>query len=124
MNALEILSDIIRRRKYSSLTQLLLAVENSQKEQILEIAVLGQFKSGKSSLINHILNLPLLPTGVIPVTSVITRILYGSSEKVVITFKNGNKDEISLKELTQYIVEKENPGNIKKLNGLTFTCLR
>lgn len=90
MNALEILSDILRRRKYSSLTQLLQAVENSQKGQILEIAVLGQFKSGKSSLINHILNLPLLPTGVIPVTSVITRILYGTSEKVVIIFKNRN----------------------------------
>jgi signal recognition particle receptor subunit beta len=115
MNALEILSDILRRRKYSSLTQLLQAVENSQKGQILEIAVLGQFKSGKSSLINHILNLPLLPTGVIPVTSVITRILYGTSEKVVIIFKNRNQEEISLEELTQYIVEKENPGNIKEV---------
>lgn len=115
MDAIHILGDIIDRRKYDSLLPLLHAVENTQDGKPLEVAVLGQFKSGKSSLINHILGFPLLPTGVIPVTSVITRILYGPEEKGIILFKNGVQRQIPLEELPKYIVEKENPGNHKEV---------
>ena len=37
------------------------------------VAVLGEFKRGKSSLVNALLGVPVLPTGVLPLTSVVTR---------------------------------------------------
>jgi len=36
---------------------------------LLRVAVLGQFKRGKSTLLNALLGAPVLPTGVTPVTS-------------------------------------------------------
>jgi hypothetical protein len=46
-------------------------------EQRLQIAVLGQFKRGKSTLLNAILGEPVLPTGVVPLTAVPTFIRWG-----------------------------------------------
>ena len=42
-----------------------------------EVAVFGRVSSGKSSLLNHLLQTDVLPVGVTPVTSVPTRITYG-----------------------------------------------
>ena len=41
-------------------------------EQRLQIAVLGQFKRGKSTFLNALLGQPILPTGVLPLTAVRT----------------------------------------------------
>ena len=41
-------------------------------EDHFTLAVLGQFKRGKSSLMNAIIGRELLPTGVLPLTSAIT----------------------------------------------------
>jgi hypothetical protein len=39
--------------------------------------VLSEFKRGKSSLANTIVGAEVLPTGVLPLTSVVTRLRYG-----------------------------------------------
>lgn len=44
------------------------------KDNSIDVAVLGQFKAGKSSFLNRLIGSEILPVGVIPVTSVITRI--------------------------------------------------
>ncbi|MBI3490765.1 MAG: dynamin family protein, partial [Acidobacteria bacterium] len=41
------------------------------------LACIGQFKRGKSSLINALIAQPILPTGVTPVTSAVTIVRYG-----------------------------------------------
>ncbi|EQD78043.1 Dynamin family protein, partial [mine drainage metagenome] len=42
----------------------------------LTLAVLGEFKRGKSTLINSLLEAPVLPVGVVPMTSVPLRVEY------------------------------------------------
>lgn len=42
----------------------------------IDVAVVGQFKTGKSSLINSLLGKAVIPTGFLPVTSVITRVCF------------------------------------------------
>lgn len=42
------------------------------KEERFRLAILGQFKRGKSSLMNALLGEPLLPTGIVPLTTVPT----------------------------------------------------
>jgi ribosome biogenesis GTPase A len=41
------------------------------------VACLGQFKRGKSTLINALIAEPVLPTGVAPITSIPTIVRYG-----------------------------------------------
>ena len=40
----------------------------------ITIAVIGQFKRGKTTLINSILGSKMLPVGIVPITAAITRI--------------------------------------------------
>ncbi|TPW00476.1 MAG: Bacterial dynamin-like protein [Beijerinckiaceae bacterium] len=84
---------------------------------LLRIAVLGQFKRGKSTLLNALLGAPVLPTGVTPVTAIPTFIKAGSSASARITFQDGNEPLITMVEgeipsvLERYISEVKNPHN-------------
>lgn len=80
------------------------------------LAVLGQFKRGKSSLMNAIIGREILPTGVLPLTSAITILKYGSEERLVITHVNSPfPEEYSVTELAEFVTEKKNPNNEKKI---------
>jgi GTP-binding protein EngB required for normal cell division len=82
----------------------------------IELAIIGQFKAGKSSFINSILNDSVLPTGIVPVTSVITRIQYGDHPEIIIKFLDGHVQTIKVENLFEYCSEKSNPGNIKRID--------
>ena len=47
------------------------------KNQDITVAVLGQFKRGKSRLSNTILDSDALPVGIVPITSAVTKVVYG-----------------------------------------------
>lgn len=93
-------------------------------DRILRIAILGQFKRGKSTLLNALLETPLLPTGITPVTSIPTFIKYGEGRTATITFKDGkepivvsNPSEIG-GVLTRYVSETNNPENVFSVGGV------
>ncbi len=75
------------------------------------LVVLGEFKRGKSTLVNALLGRALLPTGVVPLTSVVTAIGFGEPERVVVRFQDGREQEIPVAELAEYVTEARNPGN-------------
>jgi GTPase Era involved in 16S rRNA processing len=78
--------------------------------------VVGRFSRGKSTLMNAILGRDYLPTGIVPLTSVITTVRYGSREQVVLNFDgSGLRREVPLSRLPEYVTQKGNPGNAKKL---------
>jgi GTP-binding protein EngB required for normal cell division len=55
----------------------------------IEIAVSGQFSSGKSTFLNTLLGKDILPTGITPVTSKVNFLSYGKSYKLRITYHSG-----------------------------------
>ena len=74
---------IAREQQFNTILDQAASLQAQTKgDDIVEVVVLGQFKAGKSSLINSFLKEPLLPTGVLPVTAVITRLTHGSRKKV------------------------------------------
>lgn len=85
----------------------------ASQNQYLDVAVLGQFKSGKSTFLNSLIGRPLLPVGSIPVTSVITRIRYGPKEQATVTFEDGTCQQIGIAYMNSYVSESGNPENIK-----------
>ena len=66
------------------------------------VAVIGEFKRGKSSLVNCILGTQLLPTDVLPTTAVVNRIVYGTESKIEINYKDGKSEIRSVQELSDY----------------------
>jgi GTPase Era involved in 16S rRNA processing len=79
------------------------------------LVVLGQFKRGKSTFINSLLGDKVLPTSVIPLTSIVTLLKYGEEEVVEVLFSDGNKTTISRKQLEEYVTERGNPSNEKSV---------
>ena len=85
------------------------------RERLVEgrcnVVVLGEFKRGKSTLVNALLGRPLLPTGVLPLTSVVTVVRAGPSDRLIVEFTDGRVEAHTLPELARYATEAENPGN-------------
>ena len=91
-------------------------------ERLLEgrfhLAVLGQFKRGKSTLLNALLGESILPTSVIPLTAIPTFIRSGSMMLKVTHASSGKQEEMPCKSreelisvLEQYVAEEKNPKN-------------
>ncbi|HTW46033.1 MAG TPA: dynamin family protein [Acidobacteriaceae bacterium] len=85
-------------------------------EDRFNLMVVGRFSRGKSTLMNALLGGDFLPTGIVPLTSVITTVRYGSRKQVVLHFTGtGLTREAPLSQLAEYVTQRENPGNVKKL---------
>lgn len=81
------------------------------------VACVGQFKRGKSTLINALIGEPVLPTGFIPVTAVPTVIRFGENLHARIRLNDGSWNEVPVPELKQYVTEELNPENKKGVQG-------
>ena len=85
-------------------------------EDRFNLAVVGQFSRGKSSLMNALLGMEKLPTGILPLTSVITTVTYGEKERVLLLREGWTMtQEIRLDQLPEYVTQGQNPGNEKKV---------
>ena len=85
----------------------------------LHLAVLGQFKRGKSTLINALLGVPLLPIAVVPLTAVPTFIFWRSAGCVRVRFRDNRPiEELTADDpdkirdfLFRFVAEEANPKN-------------
>ena len=76
----------------------------------MTIAVIGQFKRGKSTLSNCILGKNYMPVGIVPITSAVTKVVYGK-QSAEVCFENGEIRPVEIDELSAYISEQENAKN-------------
>jgi len=83
-----------------------------------EIGIFGRVSSGKSSLLNHLLEENVLPVGVTPVTAVPTRISFGSQPQATIEFAEGKPQIIEFSRLAEFSTEQQNPGNAKHVTRI------
>jgi GTP-binding protein EngB required for normal cell division len=108
---LPIMSAIVGQFGLVSLQPILAVCENLAGGGMIDVAVLGQFKSGKSSLLNAVLGETVFPVGVVPVTAVITRAAAGPASAVRVTRLDGSVEEVAPTRLAEFVTEAGNPGN-------------
>jgi ribosome biogenesis GTPase A len=99
----------------------LLSLERKLDSNQLHLAVLGQMKRGKSSFINALLGAEVLPTGVLPVTATITEIKYGPTPCATILRTTGQRENVGISTLADYITEAGNPGNKRQVVSVEIT---
>lgn len=114
-NAVRLASDVADRYGISSLNPLISSCRAFAQERTLNVAVLGRFKAGKSSFLNHLVGRDLLPVGVVPVTSVVSEIRYGPRERAEVRFLDGRTEETPLEEIAGFVDESQNPENKKRV---------
>lgn len=83
-----------------------------------QLAVLGQFKRGKSTVLNALLGQSVLPIGVVPVTAIPTFIESAADLTIRVTHVSGKTEELEPKsveelreELARFVTEEANPRN-------------
>ncbi|MFO7813533.1 MAG: dynamin family protein [Pelovirga sp.] len=101
----------------------LLALRARQEEGTFHLAVLGQFKRGKSTFLNALLGADLLPTDILPVTAIPTYIRADDSVTAKVFFFN-QTEPVSFEEgqdgsfgdfLQAYVTEAGNPDNHRQV---------
>ncbi len=92
------------------------ALEDALRDSgVVDVAVLGQFKAGKSSFLNAVIGADVIPVDVLPATAVITRIGYGPGDRVVVRRLSGAVEEIARDRLAEFVTERGNPANEKQV---------
>lgn len=86
-----------------------------RQDQLIDVAILGQFKAGKSSFLNSLIGKPILPVGVIPVTTTITRLQHGKKEKAIVRHYDGKQNEVDIAAIEEFTSEAKNPANQKNV---------
>lgn len=93
-----------------------------------QIAVFGRVSSGKSSLLNHILQTEVLPVGVNPITTVPTRIVHSPDPALTVSYVDGKVERTEISRLPEFVSEEFNPANAKRVTrivvGLPSSRLR
>lgn len=88
---------LIAQTRYCIATHSTLSKEQKDKLDLelanidapIQIAIIGQFSSGKSTFLNALLGEEILPSGVTPVTAKVCYIKYGKNLSLEATYKNG-----------------------------------
>jgi len=97
----------------------LLSLRERLEEGRFHLAVLGQFKRGKSTLLNAFLGEALLPTSVVPLTAIPTFLQYAAEVKVRVSYQDdrpakeysGKVREELVEILGGFVTEEGNPKN-------------
>ena len=88
------------------------------EDNSFEIAIFGRVSSGKSSLLNTMLGIDVLPVGVTPITAVPTRLLFGETPVVHVWFANRTPEEFDIAHLPEFVAEQLNRGNEKHVTRI------
>lgn len=102
-----------------SINTLLESFIEKNKNQKYELPLIGQFSSGKSATINHILNRNLLPTKSIETTAFTTYITYSKDEFAQLELEDGFIESISFDEIKS-LDNKKVKETGKKIKSLTI----
>lgn len=110
----------IRERGLVALRRPLQAVVEQVESGTYEIAIFGRVSSGKSSLLNAVIERAVLPVGITPVTSVPTRLVWGETPGVLVRSRGASEDQhFPVEELGEFVTEERNPGNQKAIARVT-----
>src|SRR5579871_6881888 len=89
----------------------LAALQQRLDSRTLTVLVLGEFKRGKSALINSLLGSVWLPVGPAPATRVVTEVRYGPEERIELLYADGVRQPMDRAAYDALITEMTRPSS-------------
>ena len=117
-DAIPFVAELASRYQINAIQPLLRVCRSAATRTELNIAVLGRFKAGKSSFLNHFVGRDLLPVGVVPVTSVVTELQWGPQDQAEVHFLNDRTERVQIEAIGDFIAESQNPENSKRVRAV------
>lgn len=75
------------------------------KSHIFSVGIMGEFKRGKSTVINALLGEEIAPADVVPASATLNRITYGLNPKATIVYKDGCNEEVPVDKIADYVTK-------------------
>lgn len=87
---------------------------------VFRVLVLGEFKRGKSTLINRLLGMEALPVGAAPTTAVLTHVRYGAEPAARLILEDGTVRTIAPAKLAEEITlsQRDEAANERRHAGI------
>lgn len=89
------------QQSLTSIDEVLEKIEN----KTFWVAVVGEFKRGKSTFINALLGQEILPSDIEPCSATINRVTYSLNSYVEVEFKDGRKERVEIDKLSEYVTK-------------------
>ena len=75
------------------------------REHRFTVAVVGEFKTGKSTFVNALLGVDVVPTDVIPATATLNRLTYGMDSSIEVLYKDGHRHSVGFDKLKEFVTK-------------------
>lgn len=115
------IEEVISRQGMVEFRGVITAILDRAEDNQFEIAVFGRVSSGKSSLLNTILDTGILPVGVTPVTALPIHISQGEKTSITVSFADRDPVTTGAEHLPEYATEQMNPSNTKRVSRIRIT---
>lgn len=115
LHNVDLLESVAITREAINLVEYLREIKRRVSNDHFNLVVLGEFKRGKTTFLNALLETDILPTDVLPLTSIVTLIKFGKEIRIKVIFLNDETKIIAADQLPDYVTEAGNPGNEKKV---------
>ncbi len=115
---LKVLEKIVIERGLVEFRSALSVILDKFETKNFQIAVFGRVSSGKSSLLNYILEREVLPVGVNPITAIPTRIVHGAEPRLAVSFLDKQPEILEISRLPEFVSEQYNTGNAKHVTRI------
>jgi GTPase SAR1 family protein len=115
--AVALLEEVARELGATSVAEELQSVVERLRQGIFFVVCIGQFKRGKSTLLNALVGDPVLPVGVAPVTSCVTILRYGTIRSARVRYA-GRSQEVRIEDIAEFVSEDRNPENEKGVRAV------
>ena len=112
---LRAVEEIVTRHGLVEFRPRISALASRLEDDSLEVALFGRVSSGKSSMLNALLGVDVLPVGVNPITAVPTKLRYGKELRAAVSFGDGRSEAIGIEQLASLVTEQGNPGNLRNV---------
>lgn len=83
--------------------EVLNTIRDRMENRVFSVGIMGEFKRGKSTVINSLLGKNILPADVLPTTAAPTHIRWDTRPRAIVHFKDGTEKEVGIGDLSSYV---------------------
>lgn len=83
----------------------LAGISDRLQNHIFSVGIMGEFKRGKSTVINALLGSEIVPADIVPCSATLNYIKWDASKHAIVKFKDGTEKDIAVDELSDYITK-------------------
>lgn len=104
-NGLERVGEVCAELNMQETRTALVRSGERMKKHTFSIGILGEFKRGKSTVINALLGREIMPADILPTSATMNRVTYGMEPKAQIYMRDGSRETIAVDSLVDYVTK-------------------